>query len=58
MWNIVDTFECRHLQWPESGLDLVFRTRDMAQAFIDLNLDEEHRYQPELQAVPVSAAHP
>jgi hypothetical protein len=46
MWKIVDTFEMRNLRWPESELDLVFKTREMAQAFIDLNLDEGGRFQP------------
>jgi hypothetical protein len=47
MWKIVDTFERRYLQWPESEMDLVFPTQEVAQVFISLNLDEENRFQPE-----------
>jgi len=46
MWKIVDNFATGNLRWPESGRDLVFPTKEMAQTFIELNLDEENCYHP------------
>ena len=48
MWNIVDTYELRNLQRPETLKDLLFPTREMAEAFVNLNLDEDNRYRPSL----------
>ena len=49
MWKIIEEFEKRYLQWPESEIDLVFHNKEMVQAFIDLNLDEEGRYKPQFE---------
>jgi hypothetical protein len=47
VWSVLDSFEVQLLRWPASGQMLQFLTREMAQAFIDFNLDEEHRFLPE-----------